>query len=274
MDRYLASRHRSSLPTESRRRILSLVSSWNSASGVVVAAAFLLIGLINTSPAFAGRYELVKGKGVEVCEAYGKNLNSFKPSIPMICERQINPEANDFRRPEWKELDAWENRGMVRNVESFLGNHPRGNPKNDMAQWEDGVKDRIKIHHLKIELAQVDIDNDGKNENIIKYYDGSCPMTRHYGTPLLVLSEDKNDVGIKTVSLMQNNSRVVSGWPIAGGWEFSMYDVFLYRNKVYFDRWSQSKDQTSFLKVFVTETNILANGVTKEVCRYQFKSSK
>lgn len=224
---------------------------------------FVAVGTALTDVVYAGRYELIKGKGVEVCEAYQKNLNSFKPGIPMICERQVNPEMKGFQKPEWKELDAWENREMVRNVESFLGNHPRGNPKDDLAQWEDGLKDRAKIHHLKIELTKVDIDNDGKVDNVVKYYDGSCPMTRHYGTPLIIINQEKT-VDIRTTLLMQN-PKSAAGHTSTGIWAGTMYDAFIYKDMTYFDRWSQSKNQTGLLKVFTVKNNI-----TKEICRYKF----
>ena len=38
----------------------------------------LLVNILNVQQSHAeGYYELVEGKGVEVCEAYEKNLNSF-----------------------------------------------------------------------------------------------------------------------------------------------------------------------------------------------------
>ena len=39
----------------------------------------VIIGLLGgcSNESNAGSYQIVKGKGVEVCEAYTKNLNSF-----------------------------------------------------------------------------------------------------------------------------------------------------------------------------------------------------
>lgn len=65
---------------------------------------FALAGAAFTDVAHAGRYELIKGKGVEVCEAYEKNLNSFSPSTPMLCERQVNRDFKDFAKPMWEKL--------------------------------------------------------------------------------------------------------------------------------------------------------------------------
>lgn len=71
-------------------------------SVATAAALFLLI----IAPVQAGYYELVDGKGAEVCEAYEKNLNSFKPKVPMACARAINPEFPDFSQPNWTRGDA------------------------------------------------------------------------------------------------------------------------------------------------------------------------
>ncbi len=50
---------------------------------------------------------LVKGKGVEVCEAYKKNLDSFKNKFnrfgySFLTVRGINPEFKDFSTPKWE----------------------------------------------------------------------------------------------------------------------------------------------------------------------------
>ncbi len=48
----------------------------------ILLSIFTLVSVALLDAAHAGRYELIKGKGVEVCEAYEKNLNSFNPSTP------------------------------------------------------------------------------------------------------------------------------------------------------------------------------------------------
>jgi hypothetical protein len=60
--------------------------------------------------ALAGEYVLVKGEGIEVCEAYRNNLNSFNPPnvFSMACQRKINPKFADFKKPDWQKLDLRE----------------------------------------------------------------------------------------------------------------------------------------------------------------------
>lgn len=60
--------------------------------------------------AFAGEYLLVKGEGVELCEAYKKDLATLKIPDAMMCEIWMwgNPKyefSKEFKRLVWKKLD-------------------------------------------------------------------------------------------------------------------------------------------------------------------------
>ena len=240
---------------------------------VLTATLFALVSV----PAHAGRYELVTGKGVEVCEAYLKNLNAFDRTEPLVCEREIHPSAKDFKIVEWKKLDAWENRELVKNIELFLNNHPRGKPNGNIQKWEEGVRDRAESVHLGISITQIDIDNDGKPENVVKYYDGSCAgSTRKYAIPILVVNSNLRTLDVeRTMWLMQNPTVVVKNpnpqygdiisGPPTGGWEGVMYDIFLYRNRPYFDRWGTYRYDSATLKVYQTNKD-----KTAEICTYRF----
>ena len=73
-----------------------------------------------TYPAHAGRYELIKGRGVEVCEAYEKNLNSLRNPWPMNCEREVSQKFKEFSKPKWQRVDAIKNFALVWTVDEFL----------------------------------------------------------------------------------------------------------------------------------------------------------
>ncbi len=224
----------------------------------------------------AGEYVLVDGKGREVCEAYGKNLNSFAlhSPIPMICERKINPESNDFQHPKWEEIDLWEYRELLRRIERFLGDAGAyGDSEKWPHLWEEQLKWRIEHKFITVLLTNVDIDNDGKIEHVIKYINGHCPESRSFGTPILVINDKRDAIDIdKSKHLLQNPKFV--GTSLSEGWDLAMYDVFLYKGKIYFDRWSQSYDQRGYLRVFLTELENSVNPLTKEICRYQYKNMK
>ncbi len=231
----------------------------------------IFVLLLFPSISFAGQYELVKGKGVEVCEAYGKNLNSF--GYVMACERDINPEFKEFSKPEWKEIDALKNLELVKKLYRFLegDDYPEGHPLRHSDAWiEESIKSSTEYGHLVIKLTRVDIDNDGRKENVIKYYSGKCESSSYYATPLLVLSDDKKEIDIKKTSSLLQKPEGVVGLIKMG--KFTMRDVFIYKDKVYFDRWINAGDEKGVLEVFATEAK--ENGITKEVCKYRYRFEK
>jgi len=213
----------------------------------------------------AGQYELVKGEGVEVCEAYKKNLNSFsKLRYPMACERKINPEMKDFSQPNWKEVDAWQNKELIRKIAKFLEPNAKSIDVN-IDYWFSNLKEGIKNGHVRLSAVFIDIDNDEKADNVAKYIDGACGMAHLYSTPIVVLDGEGKQLDIeKTKPLLQNDSMDREKYP-AGGWHYSMYDIFLYKNQVYFDKWSDVESETGFLQVYKTEKN-----KTRKLCKYKY----
>lgn len=241
---------------------------------VALLAAFATFTLA-ISAAYAGQYVLEKGKGVEVCEAYLKNLNSFDRVVPLACEREIHPSAKDFKKPAWKKLDAWENRELVTQTDKFL-HGPYGYSQTNPQSWEEYVKGAIERHHLEIDIAKIDIDNDGKPENVIKYYSGSCETTGTYSTPILVVNPDLRTLDVeKTMRLMQNpTARMKNPNPEYGdivipperAGDKVMYDVFSYKTRTYFDRGVTLRQRSGIvLKVYKTEDR-----KTNEICTYRF----
>jgi len=238
----------------------------------VLLAFIASLPLALTMPAaYAGQYVLEKGKGVEVCEVYGRNLNAFSYlPYPMACERKLDPQFTDFSKPKWDEMDVWENRLLLRETDSFLGlKHAYADAEKNPTEWERLLKDRIRARHAVFFLASIDIDNDGQDDKVLRYLNGDCTGTHFYGTPLLVLRPDKSALDIeKTSPLLQNPDRG-SSKSEAGRWGYTMYDVFSYKGQSYFDLWSELADQKGFLRVFQTRNN-----QTQELCSYRYKTSK
>jgi hypothetical protein len=233
----------------------------------------LILGIIWTLlslAAEADRYELVKGKGVEVCEAYEKNLNSVNQRPPMRCQRMLNPNFKDFAKPEWGRIDA--TTGVIPKIDEFLWKRD-ANPiyyvlPKDWAKWV-GTKEqyaaarrrylvnrerRFMIGHLTARV-DIDIDNDGTVDNV--YLDRACNA---YGALLLVLNDKGSDIDQKKTELvMRHPSRAAQGLgelrriakgeqqspdlaklgvvPVEDSLHWAFYDVFLYKRISYFDLW-------------------------------------
>ena len=275
----------------------------------------LLVLLLLALPAisWAGEYALIKGKGVEVCEEYGKNLNSFNPNWPMEY-RKINSEFKDFSNPKW-ELRMYAigrikiSDNLLERIDKFLWERD-ANPiyhvvinkwpkwRGTKKQFADAYKNysfernemaRASRDHL---IANIDIDNDGTLEPVyLDHLDSSS------GYVLLVLKTDYTDIDYeKTKLVMMHPSRKDAGWgefrPMkAGDWGVNQhaeipgltltedslhsayYNVFLYKNRVYFDMWWSNhpdyKGKSPFdagrLHVYAAEKD-----KGNEICTYKF----
>jgi hypothetical protein len=223
-------------------------------------ASSILLFILLPNGALAGKYELVKGKGVEVCEAYNKNLNSFRDlPHPLSCERKINPDISGFEKPQWKFVNGLENIKLVNQIDALLN---PARPSGEEIRLRE-LKKAVEQHGILLEQADVDINNDGASEAIVKYQAGGCQMGNYYGTPLIALDNERMVDMDKTDNLIQNVGR--SEKYIFGRWEYAMYDVFVYKGKTYFDKWSDDVDKTNIIRAFKTD-----NDRTAEVCVYQY----
>jgi len=198
-------------------------------------------------------YKLNKGKGVEVCEIYRKNLELLE-NQNLACERKISPEYEGLiKLPDWRKLDLWENRNLWAQLEKMANggvNSPeRLQSKSD--QWEidrqaKSYQEHTEKYHeevYKLYVANMDVDNDGKNELVLRYGSGLCGEPVHYTSIALFVLNEKGDVVElqKSRSLFQDSghNRWAKELQQNGTFEnSSMYDAFRYKDQTYFDRWT------------------------------------
>ncbi len=269
----------------------------------------VLILFLFPAAVFAGEYVLIKGKGVEMCEAYGKNVNSMHPpkSLVMPYEQILNPEFKDFSKPAWEATFSQE---LFDKINLFLWERDvnpiyrfpvteyknwRGTPEQYALAWEHYKGNRQKTLSLGLPVSKVDIDNDGKTENIA--YDSVNNRI------LMVLNDDKTEIDLKKTALvLQHPSRkaegkgelTADGRRISDAMHSVAYDVFIYKQKTYFDLyidlryifvekesmiWGKLQPKEKFMKRKETEPDgilrifITENQNTQEICTYQFKIS-
>lgn len=274
----------------------------------VLLAFIASLPLALTMPAaYAGQYVLEKGKGVEVCEAYGKTLNSLKPTNmrkPFVGIRPINPEFKDFSKPNREDRVLPED-SFIDELNGFLWRRDinpvyfipvtdwpkwRGTPEQENQAWETFVNDRHRWHFL--DYAKVDIDNDGKVEQI------ALNNRAGVGGILIVLNAQNNGVDEeKTELVMQHPSRKEQGLgefrklfpaerltPIREKYGYTAvedllhggsYDVFMYKGRTYFDLWwhrhpdykgKHDVEVGGPLRVFTIEDKR-----TREICTYYWR---
>lgn len=104
----------------------------------------------------------------EVCTAFLKNLEASPPFPPMACDVKFRPEFKDFRTPEWRDVDVWENRDLELQI---------GTPPVNEAEKIRGlanIKDYIDAGMLVYRESRFDIDNDGVSDQIVARIHGKC----------------------------------------------------------------------------------------------------
>ena len=227
--------------------------------------------------AFAGYYELIDGKRIEVCQAYEKNLNSFKPRLPMGCKRPVNEKMTDFGKPKWVSPSD----GMAPNNVSLYEIYNQMsdllwerdvNPVQHFTitkwpEWQGTLAQMEKAHKsyknsreaefiFRPYIAKFDIDNDNNKEPV--YFEQSCGGAT--GSLLAILSSDYREIDRKKTELVMSHPPFKAkgrkvfrpmfdgekktiflekyGYtPIENAIHNIYYDVFFYKGKTYFDQW-------------------------------------
>jgi hypothetical protein len=274
---------------------------------------FIVVAMVSAAlpySARAGRYELIKGKGVEVCEAYQENLNSRNPNILILGNRSVNTKLKGFEnQPVWenKLLDLYDN-GVMEKVDRFLwgrdANPVQYFPYTEWKNWRGTpeqyrrarehyqiVRDRCSSSRGKW-VSILDIDNDGKPENVL--LDQNCE-----GALVLVLNQDITDIDVeKTKLTLAHPSRKEAGWKefrkltpkelaqampeiikefgsesVQDALHHAWYDVFLYNKKAYFDLWWTDHPEYQGKpdnEVGRLRVFTIENKQRQEVCTYRF----
>lgn len=207
---------------------------------------FLVSFLLFPGISSAYEYVLVKGKGLEVCEEYGRNLNGCGPNRTTNYKRKICPDAKGFSKPEWLDWDPIGLPGRRRGERLFPEDSQELFDKIDIFLWERDINPfmhvqdeerrnwrgtkkeykkawkKYKIYRQArlstgLPIGRLDIDNDGKPENIV--YDRFSQRG-----VFIVLTADKKDIDLKkTANLLQHPPRKTDA-----KWEFVLDGSLVY----------------------------------------------
>lgn len=217
---------------------------------------------------WAGELKLIKGKGVEVCKAYQKSLQSMSLQ-DMVCGEKA--DTKDFKRPKWGKLDFSGNKELLKKISNFISYgdqfaEDKGFGFEILSEklWQESEVMGQKFPPMyALYTTKVDVDNDGMAERILLFREYICMFTRVYSRPLFVLDEAKNQIDVeKTEPLLQNPfPRDIKAKAI--NHLYQLYDIFFYRGKTYFDKWNM-RDKT--LNIYKQSKN-----ETKEVCSYKYQ---
>lgn len=223
-----------------------------------------------TSSVAAEEYEIVQGKDVEVCKVCLENLHQ-QSNKDAVCSRQYKTELG-LQPVTWNTLKPLDDLSFLKRIMQYV--EKRTPPlKLPFSGYDDEKAFRREIRResvtgwLVLSITDVDIDNDGSPEPVVKYRHSEC--TEDYGPPkltqtLVVLTADRAHIDpAKTSHVMQNPD---AGPVYPHGYVANQgYEVFRYRGETYFDRWDShvvSDPET----LFVYKT---ANKITTMLCKFR-----
>lgn len=224
-------------------------------------AYFFLLAQLIPGTVFAGDYKMVLGKGIEVCEAYLKNLNSFPKAPPMVCERKLNSKLPDFQKPKWEPLDT--ERHMV--LLNQIWRHMLGHTEEQFAPLREryitSVRGSVTKGIIVLAVTELDVDGDGIAEPVVRYdADVPCDPTNE--------SNFSHPSGIRFFVLMGDRSKIdekKTKWIGIG----MRPDLLLYKREVFIDHWAGNLGFTGgLLKV---NTPLALTGERAKVCKYEYQ---
>lgn len=183
-----------------------------------------------------------------LCEEFLKNINSFSSPYPMACGILLNPVMGDFRPIIWMPLDLTKNKHLIRDIHRF--NAKRNlrilEQVNDDDAWSARFKDFKKT--MRLDYVTVDIDHDGKMENLLKYY--QAVDNKKCDTPT---QSQLGSTGIRYFLADINLENLSEGGALFGG---ASGDLFYYKNKLYLTRINQKHESSNGLPGYVSDLRL------------------
>lgn len=160
---------------------------------------FILFGIgLTFRPAIAGHYELVKGAGTRVCEAYKKNFEPRKDAEPMACERHYDPMIKGFASPHWRKLDPIVRFDLYKKATTYLWQDSLS--PEDLKFATEHLTGRVENAHVGLFVSRLDLDGDGKYTNVLAVRELRCgpePRPDMKITRLYALNDEMTDIDVR-----------------------------------------------------------------------------
>lgn len=189
--------------------------------------------------AHAGRYELIKGKGVEVCETYEKNLNSLPSNVPPpVCEAKIGSESSDIKTPTWRKwsnAEIWKRRHLVKEMEKSIASMVGGSDKYfEDAAFYSRLKSDLDKGQYSLSLSEAVFRwRDGKQTTYMKR-ESTCDAVTDYNEPMGRMFFILNKTANQIVSV-EGTGATTSQFP------FRRPDIVLYKGEPFLQSWASGE---------------------------------
>lgn len=192
-----------------------------------------------------GQYRLIEGKDCELCKVY-------EASLPhRDCPISVSATTPELQEPHWVEKDLMQWKEILNEAEnvlmggwSYAGKGVHANPKD----VDDRYRTLTQYGLAHLWETQVDIDNDGQPDQVMRFEDGNCFAASFWGNALLVPGP------VRTALNITKTRR------LAWGYQWHVYHVFTYKGETYIGVWAYPYE------VYIVQSK---DGRAKRLCRFQ-----
>ena len=230
------------------------------------------VALAGVARAELGVFEMVEGKGVEVCEVCFQNIQRY-PADDAMCQRQYAP-ALGLLAPAWTKLEPLKHLDLLKQAMLLVSPTPEGEIPGtifDDDNFQREVERREKYNGVELALAELDINNDGRTEPVLKLRDEVCGSTHDlvaFTQVLMVLTHDRKAIDLSKTDLVMQNARKQPGRPAGAVFE-EMYEVFQYKGQLFFDKWDLSAFERDTFSIYLA----VKDKVT-QLCKFRYDRYK
>jgi hypothetical protein len=194
-----------------------------------------------------------------------------------MCARKISPDFEGLSQPEWREIDPLEYMTLAvtaLDLMSYEIDEQAAAARLSSAHSRQAFADAVRINHSAGHdawlLTEIDIDNDGELDNLLKYRKGRCndyePDSLRYSVPIFVLDSSGAKVRVEKTRqiLLSTKARALLV-------DAASFDAFRYQGKTYVDRWENEGERNGkrtgdrTLSVYINRGD-----QSKPVCSYRY----
>jgi hypothetical protein len=152
------------------------------------------------------------------------------------------------------------------------GVRPNDYDPRDLEEYLEGGPVRRRLPTIVMAVTDVDIDNDGQPDHLLRYEEGKCAnmfrgLEFFYKSALLPLKDDQRTIDYTKTDLLVQHQDKGTKYRV-GSPTYQLYQAFIYKGLVYFDKW----DGGGGSKPVRADTNTMSvyrvlKGGTEKVCQ-------
>ena len=191
-------------------------------------------------------FKLVYGDSYPICKPYVDMLNAAKYTEYPACERKILPEFSQFKAINWRKIENKQEMKQIIDARLNFNYMYYGDDRKDMLIKEKNeINKLIDTSELKMYSFLIDIEKDGKNEELYKtIVDFSWAENAN-------LCNKHNNFYVKNSNFKIENAKVTYSEPYASFNFDGNNDLFIFNETIYSSNWSGvHKDEHAEIDVY------------------------